>query len=112
MSTTFHHKVDSVEGLTVTFRSRKLHPDAGVAWPWHHAMLVLGTIGYEENPIAQALGDGLFRDDVLRARHTEFLASVEQKAQGKTKWITTVTFTAPTWMSKALAKDFTWESAA
>lgn len=113
MAITFEHRVLSVDGdTTITFGSKAVHPDAGVAWPWHHALHALTFIEpLDTNPIRAHFGDRIYDDDVTKKEHPTIFASVKQTKTGKKSWQTTVTMTERSWMPP-VAPGFTWSSAA
>ena len=113
MSLTFKHTVTSVDGLTVRFSSIKIHPDAGIAWSWHHAVHAIARIEpLESNPLQLHFGDGLFDQEVLRAGHAEVFAEITEVPLKKKGWDFTVRFTDPKWVPSALVPGYVWESAA
>lgn len=113
MSLMFKHSIDSVDGLTVRFRSIKIHPQAGVAWPWHHALLAIAWIApMESNPLEVHFGDGLFNSELLREKHAEVFAEISSTRRGNKGWNFTVRFTDAKWIPSALAPGHAWESAA
>jgi hypothetical protein len=113
MAITFKHKIEGVDGLVVRFTSQKVHPDAGIAWAWHHAVLAIARIApLDQNPITLHFGDDLFDDTKIEAGYREIYADVVQMPKGKKGYETTVRFTDSKWIPSALVKGFTWESSA
>ena len=112
MALTFKHTIDTVDGLTVRFSSIKIHRDAGIAWPWHHAVNAIARIGpLDSNPLQIYFGDGLFDDEVLRAKHPNVFVEISS-APRKKGWDFTVRFTDAKWIPSALQPGYVWESAA
>jgi hypothetical protein len=113
MATTFEHTIGAVDELIVRFTSTMIHPDAGIAWSWHHAAHALARIEpLDQNPIAIHLGDDLFDDQALERRYPEVYADVAQLPRGKKSFETTVFFTEAKWIPSAIAVGFTWQSSA
>lgn len=112
MAETFEHEILAIDGLTVTFASKEIHPDAGIAWPESHAIQALGSIDGDDNPIYRHLGGAFFDVEGLTARYTEMLSSVELNDAGKRRYRTTVVFLEPRWLPASVAVGYRWTSAA
>jgi hypothetical protein len=113
MATTFEHTIEAVDGLIVRFTSKMIHPDAGIAWSWHHAVHALARIEPQgENPLAANFGDDLFDDRALERRYPEVYADVVQLPRSKTDFDTIVRFTDAKWIPRAVAKGYRWQSSA